>query len=272
MAKYRLPVLHYLLAFEAAARHQSIKRAADELHVTHSAVSRNLQKLERRLGYPLFERRHRRIVPTSEGELLRGAVDSAFSYIHHAIQQIIMSRSPQRLIISVDPDFASLWLVPRLADFYEMVPNMLVEIRAEKGVESSEDGRCHCAIHYSEVGTTPANGEVLFRSRLFPVCAPALRETTPLAGPEDFCRQVLLFDRSKVEWGSRRISVPASCSTPPRCAWMPPCADKGSRWGTISSPTSTCPRVAWSSRSTPDFCRETRITSSRPRARPAIRP
>lgn len=200
MAKYRLPVLHYLLAFEAAARHQSIKRAADELHVTHSAVSRNLQKLERQLGHPLFERRHRRIVPTSEGELLRGAVDSGFSYIHHVIQQIIMSRSPQRLIISVDPDFASLWLVPRLADFYKMVPNMLVEIRAEKGAESSEDSRCHCAIHYSEVGTTPANGEVLFRSRLFPVCAPALRETTQLAGPEDLCRQVLLFDRSKVEW------------------------------------------------------------------------
>jgi len=200
MSKFRLPVLNYLTGFEAAARHQSIKKGSDELHVTHSAVSRNILKLERQLGCPLFERRHRRIVLTPEGEILLGAVDTGFSYIQHAIMQLSVKHSPQRLTVSVDPDFAALWLVPRLAEFHASVPNTLVEIRAEKSLGTADDTRIHCAIHYSEAGNPPDNGEILFRSRLFPVCSPALQVSSPLRSPEDLRSCVLLFDRSKVEW------------------------------------------------------------------------
>lgn len=79
MQKYRLPMLNLLLSFEAAARHQSIKKACHELHVTPTAVTRQIQKLERELGRYLFDRHNRKIVLTDDGEMLLGAVTTAFS-------------------------------------------------------------------------------------------------------------------------------------------------------------------------------------------------
>jgi LysR family glycine cleavage system transcriptional activator len=199
MPKFRLPVLNSLRAFEAAARHQSIKKACDELHVTHAAVSRHIQKLEQQLGRDLFERHHRKIVLTDDGALLLGAVTAAFSQIQRAIAQLSGNQNPERLVISVDPDFAGLWLVPRLAEFYAIVPNMLVEIRAEKDSNSLLDPQIDCVIQYAEAGLTFDNGEVLFRSRLFPVCAPGPIRSL-LHAPEDLRHHVLLHDRSTAEW------------------------------------------------------------------------
>lgn len=200
MSKFRLPVLNSLRAFEAAARHQSIKEACDELHVTHAAVSRHIQKLEQQLGRDLFERHHRKIVLTDDGEILRGAVATGFSIIQRAIAQLSGSRDPERLVISVDPDFASLWLVPRLAEFHAIVPNTLVEILAEKGADSALNPQIDCAIRYAEAGLRLENSEVLFRSSLFPVYAPDLVRGPPLRTPEDLRHHVLLHDRSLAEW------------------------------------------------------------------------
>ena len=108
MPKFRLPLLNSLRAFEAAARHQSFKKAASELHVTDGAVSRHIHKLELQLGRPLFERHHRQIVLTDAGEILLAAVTMGFSHIHRAFMQLRGSEYPDRLVISVDPDFAGL--------------------------------------------------------------------------------------------------------------------------------------------------------------------
>src|SRR5260370_20873898 len=133
MSKDELPVLSGALrAFEAAARHQSIKTASNELHVTPASVSRHIRKLERQLGRRLFERHYRRIVSTADGEMLLGAVTTGLSHIQSAVTRLSGSQRPNRLVISVDPDFAGLWLVPRLGEFYAIVPNTLVEILAEK--------------------------------------------------------------------------------------------------------------------------------------------
>jgi LysR family transcriptional regulator, glycine cleavage system transcriptional activator len=200
MAKFRLPLLNSLRAFEAAARHQSIKSACDELHVTHAAVSRHIQKLERQLGRRLFERSHRKIVLTDDGELLFGAVATGFTHIQRAFLQLSTNQYPERLIISVDPDFAGLWLVPRLAEFYATVPDTLVEIRAEKPVLPLQDRRISCAIHFAEAGTGAEHGELLFQSHLFPVYAKSLAQLLPLESLNDLRRHVLLHDRSIVEW------------------------------------------------------------------------
>jgi LysR family glycine cleavage system transcriptional activator len=200
MSKFRLPPLSTLIAFEAAARHQSIKQAADELHVTPTAVSRHIQKLELQIGRRLFERRHRAIVLAADGEIFLRAVTTGFTHIERAFVQLSGSRKPDRLVISVDPDFAALWLVPRLDEFYAIVPNTMVEIRAGKGVNSSRDPRIDCAIQYAEAGSELENGEVLFRSSLFPVCAPTHAKRLPLRSPEDLKHHVLLHDRSFVEW------------------------------------------------------------------------
>ena len=200
MPKYPLPMLSSLRAFEATARLHSVKRACAELHVTPSAVSRHLQKLERDVGRQLFERHHRQISLTDDGEMLFGAVSLGLSHIQRAVEQLSRKRNPDRLVISVDPDFARLWLVPRLRGLYPVVPDSFVEIRAENGSNSLHDPRIDCAIHYTEAGIDIPHGEILFRSRLFPVCAPGLTQMLPLRSPEDLYNHVLLHDRTQTEW------------------------------------------------------------------------
>ena len=200
MSKYYLPALNYLKAFEAAARHQSIKAASEELHVTPGAVSRQIKNLERRLRRRLFDRYHRRIALTVDGEMLLRAITTGFSYIQRAFVQLSSGRSANRLVISVDPDFAGMWLVPRLDEFYSFVPDTLVEILAERGRTSLQDGEVDCAIQYSDAHLMPDNGELLFRSRLFPVCARSSARLPPLRYLEDLRYHKLLHDRSTVEW------------------------------------------------------------------------
>ena len=200
MAKFQLRLLNSLPAFEAAARHQSIKEACAELNVTHAAVSRHIKKIELHVGRHLFRRGHRKITLTDNGELLFSAVSMGFTHIQRALIQLSRSRNPDRLVISVDPDFAGLWLVPRLAGFYAIVPNTLVEIRAEKSTLPLQDPQIGCAIHFAEANPDLENGEMLFRSRLFPVCAKSLAQSAPLNSVDDLRHHVLLHDRSIVEW------------------------------------------------------------------------
>lgn len=227
MPKFRLPSLHVLRAFEAAARHQSIKKACDELHVNHAAVSRHIKQLELKVGRHLFDRTHRKIVLTDDGEFLLGAVTNGFLHIQRALTQLRRGENPERLVISVDPDFAGLWLVPRLAEFYAIVPDTLVEILAEKTAFSLHDPRISCAIQYAEAGLDPENGEVLFRSRLFPVCAKGLSQLAPLESLEDLRRHALLHDRSVTEWEQYLRSCAAT-------------VDINVRLGVIFSDTALC--------------------------------
>jgi LysR family transcriptional regulator, glycine cleavage system transcriptional activator len=201
MAQFRLPPLNSLRAFEAAARHQSIKLACAELHVNHSSVSRHIRKVEQYLGRRLFERGNRQLVLTDAGKTLHGAVTMGFSLIQFAFMQLSRKQRPEKLVIAVDPDFAGLWLVPRLGEFYSLVPNTLVEILAERSVPDLRDPRISCAIHYGEAGRNPEIGEMLFRSRLFPVCARELILQAPLQSPNDLGHYPLLHDRSVTEWG-----------------------------------------------------------------------
>jgi LysR family transcriptional regulator, glycine cleavage system transcriptional activator len=198
--KHRVPLLNSLPSFEAAARHQSIKRACDELYLQHSSVSRHILNLERNLGRPLVRRTRGRIALTEDGEILFRAAGAALSHIKKAFAQLRDQHDPERLVISVDPDFAGLWLVPRLADFYAIVPDTLVEILVQRGEPLSHDPRINCAIHYVEAGTNGGNGEMLFRSRLFPVCTKRLMERVPLKSPDDLRYHVLVHDRSHAEW------------------------------------------------------------------------
>jgi LysR family transcriptional regulator, glycine cleavage system transcriptional activator len=200
MSKFRFPAMNSLRAFEAAARLQSITKACAELHVTHAAVSRHIQKVEQQLGRELFERHHRKIVLNDDGESLLRAVTAAFAQIQRAISYLSQNQHPERLVISVDPDFAGLWLVPRLAEFNAIAPNILVEIIAEIALRFSDDARIDCAIQYAEAGSEIENGEVLFRSRLFPVCAPESTGMPPLRSPEDLRGRVLVHDRTISEW------------------------------------------------------------------------
>jgi LysR family transcriptional regulator, glycine cleavage system transcriptional activator len=198
MSKFHLPHLNDLRAFEVAARHQSFKKAGHELHISRVAVSRQIRNLEDRVGHALFERHNQQIVLTEAGEFLLKAVAPGISQMQRALVQLSSQPMPTRLVISADPDFAGLWLVPRLADLHETVPNTLIEILAEKSTSAPQDPRISCAIHYAEADR--GIGEMLFRSKLFPVCAEKLRQRAPLGSPNDLRHHVLLHDRTMDEW------------------------------------------------------------------------
>jgi LysR family glycine cleavage system transcriptional activator len=200
MTQFRLPPINSLRAFEAAARLQSIKSACAELNVDHSSVSRHIQKLEQHLGRRLFERQNRQMVLTDAGKTLLGAVTMGFSLIQYAFIQLSRKQRPEKLVIAVDSDFAALWLVPRLREFYSLAPNTFVEILTERSEPELRDPRISCVIHYAEADRGPEVGEMLFRSKLFPVCARELMLRAPLLSLSDLGRHVLLHDRSVSEW------------------------------------------------------------------------
>jgi LysR family glycine cleavage system transcriptional activator len=200
MAKYRFPALNSLRVFEAAARLLSMRKACDELHITHASVSKNITNLELWLGHSLFERHHRKILLTEPGKALHGALTVAFDHMQRAITRLGNTQRLEKLVISVDPDFATLWLVPRLAEFSRFVPDILVEIVADESLKTLEDPRIDCAVHYAAVGLELPSHTLLFRSSLFPVCAPSVIQATPMRSPDDLRHCTLLHDRTLVEW------------------------------------------------------------------------
>src|SRR5919202_5701869 len=110
----RLPPLNALRAFEAAARHESFTRAAEELCVTQGAVSHQVKGLEARLGLKLFNRERQRLVITEAGRDYLAVVRDAFDRIALGTERLVQRQSPGVLTVSPSPDFAAKWLLNRL--------------------------------------------------------------------------------------------------------------------------------------------------------------
>ena len=188
------PSLDLLRGFEAAARHLNFTRAADEMALTQSAVSRQIKALEDRLGVQLVVRQARGIALTEEGERLYRAVAAALSQVHAAIEQISSGRSARTLTVSCTLSFCSLWLIPRLASFQSAHPGVEVRLSANNHVINLDRERIDLAIRYCSPASAPAGAIRLFGEEVLPVCSPALleprgRELTALA---DLRNHVLL--------------------------------------------------------------------------------
>src|ERR671931_2223981 len=128
--KRNLPPLNALRAFEASARLNSVQRAAHELNVTPSAVSQQVQNLERWVGFPLLERRARQLQPTAQGRAYLATISAAFDQIAAATAELAEGRVPRMICITCTPGFAVQWLVPRLQQFQDMHPDIDVRIDA----------------------------------------------------------------------------------------------------------------------------------------------
>ena len=126
----RLPPLNALRAFEAAARHLSFTKAADELHVTQAAVSHQIKALEEWLGLPLFRRMNRALALTEAGQSYLPPVREAMDTLSQATDRLIRADSSGTLTISTMPSFASKWLVPRLMRFQKRHPEMDVRVHS----------------------------------------------------------------------------------------------------------------------------------------------
>ena len=142
MAGHKLPPLNALRAFEATARHLSVKNAADELCVTPGAVSQLLKALELHLGVKLFHRVNRGIFLTDAGQGYLPPVRNAFRQIADASGRIAVSADTSLLTVSVTPFFAAAWLVPRLKEFQDAHPDIDLQVVTSNAlVDFSRDSR-----------------------------------------------------------------------------------------------------------------------------------
>ena len=183
----RLPPLNALRVFDAAARHLSFTRAADELFVTQAAVSHQIKSLEDFLGLKLFRRRNRSLLLTEEGQSYFQDIKEIFSQLTEATRKLQARSAKGALTVSLLPSFAIQWLVPRLSSFNSAYPGIDVRIQA---VDRQEDKL--------------ADGlrvEKLYAEYLLPVCSPLLLTgDKALKTPADLAQHTLLHDASRRDW------------------------------------------------------------------------
>ena len=197
----RLPPLNALKAFEAAARHESFTRAAEELCVTQGAVSHQVKALETELGLKLFNRERQRLIITEAGRNYLEVVRDAFDRIASGTERLLQRQSAGALTVSTSPNFAAKWLVHRLGRFAEAHPN--IDLRVSASLHHVDFARedVDLAIRHGD-GTAPGlHVTRLCAEVLSPVCSPKLvRGRNRLRKPADLVRYTLLHVNDRSEW------------------------------------------------------------------------
>ncbi len=192
---HALPPLDLLLGFEAAARHLSFTKAAGELFLTQSAISRQIKELEQQLGVPLFQRRHRGLALTEPGRQFYVSAAQVLATMRAATERLRADSGRRRpLSVTTTHSFAALWLIPRLAGFTRAHPRVDVRITAETRVQDLERDGLDLAIRHGPAALAGSNATRLFGERVFPVCSPGLARdrARPLKKPSDLKAHVLL--------------------------------------------------------------------------------
>jgi LysR family glycine cleavage system transcriptional activator len=187
-------------AFEAAGRHLSFTRAAEELHVTPAAVSQQVRSLEQRLGVPLFRRVGRGLRLTEAGQAYLTEVRAALDRLAAATERLYAADGAGVITVSVLPSFAAKWLVTRLWKFHEAHPELSVRLSASDALVDFEREDVDLAIRYGPGHWSGLLADLLMREEVFPVCAPALLEGAgALREPADLARYSLLEDHNTLE-------------------------------------------------------------------------
>jgi DNA-binding transcriptional LysR family regulator len=185
--------LQALRALEAAARRRSFSRAAEELHLTHSAVSHHLRALEAELGVELFRRAGSRMIPTAAGAQLADRVRRSIEELREALDATRPGVSGvTRLELSVMSDFASVWLIPRLGDFYDRHPDVDLSLRMHADVTPPDPYPFDIGIWHRRVDEPGFQIRKLLDDQVVAVCSPALIARYPAFRIEDLASMPLL--------------------------------------------------------------------------------
>ena len=179
-----------------------MSRAAEELHVTHGAISRHIKTLEADLGVPLFQRLTRRIVLTEAGADFHAAVARALGDLTGEAQRLRGHDAGTRLAISTSVSFASKWLAPRLHRLKEQCPQFDVHLDVTDVDVDLREGRVDAAVRYGGGRYPHAVAERILEEHVTPVCSPDYRSAAGgLASPSDLLRCTLLHeDRMLADW------------------------------------------------------------------------
>jgi LysR family glycine cleavage system transcriptional activator len=193
----RLPPLNALRVFEAAARHLSFTKAAEELHVTPGAVSQQIKSLEDFIGAPVFRRHKRTLLLTDEAQASLPVLREGFDRLAEAGRLLAARADTGRLTVSVAPSLAAKWLVPRLDRFRERCGDIDVWVSADMDVVDFSVDDVDLAIRYGPGGYEGVVVEHLMAEAIIPVCSPRLLTgERPLRAPADLAHHPLLHDGS----------------------------------------------------------------------------
>ncbi len=179
----------HLRAFEAVARHLNFRAAAEEMALTQSAVSRQVQALEDDVGASLFLRHTRAVELTSAGALLLLAVQQALPRIDAAVRQIRQSAGRRSVALTTFASFASMWLIPRLEAFQQANPEVDIRIDASDVALDLELADVDVALRYGRAASMPAGALRMFGEQITPVASPwLLKSSPPLKRPQDLAK------------------------------------------------------------------------------------
>lgn len=194
-----------LRAFEAVARHLNFRAASEEMALTQSAVSRQIQSLEEEVGVSLFLRHTRAVELTSAGAQLLLAVTQSLPRIDGAVRQIRQSAGRKSVSLTTFASFASMWLIPRLEQFQRDNPDIDIRIDASDVSLDLDVADVDLALRYGPVANMPPNAVRLFGEQLTPVVSPwLLKSSAPLKQPADLAQFALIeagdAHRTHLEW------------------------------------------------------------------------
>jgi LysR family glycine cleavage system transcriptional activator len=196
----RLPPYFALRALEAAARHRSYSRAADELAVTHGAVSQQIRKLEAELGAPLFRRQGNGMIPTPAALRLAERIATAQAILGDAVEEFASSASRDALVVSIDPQLGVRWLPQRLARLLADPAGANLDLRFEERLADFVTDGVDVGLRYGRGQETGVEHALLFHEQLFPVCSPALAGREAIRAPQDLLTATLLRHTHRPWW------------------------------------------------------------------------
>ena len=189
MKRAFIPPADALIAFECSARHSSFTRAAEELHLTQGAISKQIRHLEDRLGVELFRRVRQRIVLTDAGRLYLHDIRGALESMTAATRQIMsFAGSSDVLNLAVLPTFGTRWLAPRIADFSRQYPEAGLNLSVRLQPFDFEHEPFDCAIHHGGPVWAGAIAERLFDEEVIPVASRAFQDRYGIETPADLAR------------------------------------------------------------------------------------
>ncbi|CAG4888052.1 transcriptional regulator GcvA [Paraburkholderia gardini] len=188
----QLPALNAVKAFEAAARHESFSRAADELFVTHGAVSHQIRALEAELGVALFARDGKRVRLTEVGGRYATQVRAALTALADATRQIRAGDRERRLVVTMLSSFAARWVTPRIGSFIEANPQWDLELLSTNVLADFARDDVDAAIRFGFGKYPGLHSELLLEEIFFPACSPDFNGGNLPKTPADLANAPLL--------------------------------------------------------------------------------
>ncbi|MBC3880689.1 transcriptional regulator GcvA [Undibacterium sp. LX40W] len=192
--------LNSLQTFETAARHKSYSLAAQELNITHSAVSQQMRGLEQALGVALFERKSRQMQLTADGAQLLKQIQPALRQIARALGQIQTEKRSPGIKVATLQSFATFWLLPRLGKFQALHPDLPIHIQAAIGLVNLEKTKTDIAIRFGLGKWDGYDAEKLLDDQLYPVCSPNFNQGRFPRTPQQLLKHRILCVEHGREW------------------------------------------------------------------------